>query len=267
MSVHIVMPIGVGAPGTPVPELLEKSISSIVHQLPTTPGYSDATLTIAADSNIGEDAKYVLRNYSLLAKIKWFEPFSYFRKGGIWKKIFDVWKSSDAEFVAFMHYDDLWHCDKLRKQIDFIKANNLDGAWSEVYEIDGNDTVRGGDKACWNECSIGTVGQGAPAFAHSVLVRRNSILNCGILDYEDKWAANFETLFAIYMHKIKNAKKCPGAKFYWRNHGLNISNTASENSQFVQDQRDATSYTIQETLADADGIPLGKIIDEIKALY
>lgn len=254
-TLEIVMPLGVGAPGTPVPELLSKSIESID---------CDCDLTIAADTNISDECKAIIQPYH----VKWYEPHSYFRKGGIWKKIFDVWKETTADYVAFCHYDDVWEFDKPHEQTSFIRANNLDGCWCETYCIDEHDNITSGDLSL-PELTAHSVWNCTPAFSHSIIVRRSAILNSGILDYEDVWAANFESLFALFIHKIKNVKKCPGAKFYWRNHSLNISSTVTESAAFVREQRKATGYTLEETMKDAgrDEFSLAKIIKEVQALY
>jgi glycosyltransferase involved in cell wall biosynthesis len=259
MKTHIVIPIGVGAPGTPVQEYLEASVNSILNQ--TTQDY---ILTIAADSDIPERCKEFLSEKNI--EVKWFEPHTYFRKGGIWKKIFDTWKDKDTEFIAFLHYDDLWDNEKLQIQHDKIIADDLLGCWSEAYLMESDGSVPSGDYS-WPILSKNTVGGRTLAFSHSIIVSRKAMFESGILEYEHEWAANFEDMWSLFFHKIKNVKKAPGAKFYWRNHSMNISNTVHESAEFVINQRQATTYTLEETMSDMNRIGFNDLITNIKRFY
>ena len=87
MKTHIVIPIGVGAPGTPHPEYLRDSIESVLNQ-----SSPDWILTVASDFNVSDEVKNLLSEYKGKVNVKWFEPFSFFRKGSIWKKIWDSWE-------------------------------------------------------------------------------------------------------------------------------------------------------------------------------
>jgi len=257
---HIVIPIGVGAPGTPVQEYLEKSVMSILKQTS-----KDFVLTIAADNNIPDRCKDFLEKNNVT--IKWFEPFTYFRKGGIWKKIFDTWKEYDTEFVAFCHYDDIWDLSKLEIQTRKMLDEQLDGSWSESYIIDGNSNIIGPSDYSWGELTKNTVGNRTMAFAHTTIVSREKLWNSGILEHEMNWAANFEDIWALYIHKIKNIKKAVGAKFFWRNHDKNISNTVREEVEFVINQRNETAYSLSETFQDMHSIRFQTIVDNIKTQY
>lgn len=149
MKTHIVIPIGVGAPGTPIQDYLEASVNSILEQTST-----DFILTVAADTDIPDRCKKFLEEKNI--EVKWFSPHTYFRRGGIWKKIFDTWKEKTTENVAFLHYDDLWDREKLEIQHEVIRTGKK-SCWSEVYMIDRNGAVTTGDNS-WNELSIETVG-------------------------------------------------------------------------------------------------------------
>lgn len=259
MKTHIVIPIGVGAPGTPVQEYLEASVNSILNQT-----NKDFVLTVAADSNIPDRCKDFLESVNV--EIKWFEPHTYFRKGGIWKKIFDTWKEKETELIAFLHYDDLWEEDKLRIQHEKILEDGLSGCWSEAYMMDGAGNTISHDYS-WNELTAQTIGNRTMAFAHSTVVSRHAMFTSGILDYENEWAANFEDVWALFFHKLKVVKKAPGAKFYWRNHEMNISNTVHESADFVISQRNETMYSLEETLKDANNISLNSLVTDIKRFY
>jgi hypothetical protein len=259
MKTHIVIPIGVGAPGTPVQAYLEESVNSILNQTS-----DDFILTVAADSNIPQRCKDFLAKNNV--EVKWFEPFTYFRKGGIWKKIFDTWKDKDTKYLAFLHYDDLWDLEKLKIQVEKMEKEKLEASWSEAYIIDGSGNMNPNDYS-FQEITANTVGSRTMAFAHSVIVSREAMMNSGILDHQDLWAANFEDVWALYVHKIKNAKKAPGAKIFWRNHSMNISNTVSETVDFVKEQRAQTSYSLEETLQDSSKISLQALVQIIRSSY
>jgi glycosyltransferase involved in cell wall biosynthesis len=259
MKTHIVIPIGIGAPGTPVQEYLEKSVNSVLSQTS-----KEFILTVAADANVPDRCKKFLEEKKI--EVKWFEPFTYFRKGGIWKKIFDTWKDKDTKYLAFLHYDDLWDFDKLRIQVEKMESENLEASWSEAYIMD-NSGIPISHDCSFHSLSKETVGSRSIAFAHSVIVSRDSMMNSGILDHESLWAANFEDVWAFYIHKIQNVSKAPGAKFYWRNHSLNISNTVNENAEFVKEQRYHTAYSLKETLADSDKISMYNLSEKIRLQY
>lgn len=259
MKTHIVIPIGVGAPGTPVQEFLEKSVNSILNQTS-----KEFVLTVAADSNIPDRCKEFLEKNNV--EVKWFEPFTYFRKGGIWKKIFETWKDKDTKYIAFLHYDDLWDLDKLRIQVEKMESENLSASWSEAYIMDGNGNFNSNDYS-FPEISRNTVGGRTMAFAHSTIVSREAMMNSGILEHQDLWAANFEDIWALYVHKIKNARKATGAKVFWRNHSLNISNTVTEVVDFVKEQRSQTAYSLEETLKDSSSISLQTLVEQVKMMY
>jgi hypothetical protein len=218
MKTHIVIPIGVSQPGTPVLELLEKSIESIQNQ-----SSKDFILTVASDNNVSDECKALLQAKNV--EVKWFEPGSFFRRGGIWKKITDTWKTSDTKYLAFMHYDDIWDSKKLEVQIEIMEKENLNSSWSEVYVIDDTDSITSGDCSFFSEFSRETVGRRSVAQAHSMIVERESFFSSGIMEFENMWSPVFEDLFMVFCNKQGNGKKVSGAKFYWRNHSMNMSNS------------------------------------------
>jgi hypothetical protein len=93
---HVVIPIGVAAPGTPVLSLLRASIDCVLGQ--STP---DVVLTIASDSDVSEECKSLLDSYGEKINVRWFEPASFFRRGGIWKKYLPAGKRQIASTLLF----------------------------------------------------------------------------------------------------------------------------------------------------------------------
>jgi hypothetical protein len=269
MSTHIVIPIGVAATGTPVPHLLEKSIDSILNQTS-----KDYILTVAADSNISDEAKAILKDRGV--RVKWCDPHSFFAAGGIWKKISDCWKDVDSKYVAFLHYDDIWHPDKLLVQTQVMEDEGLNGSWSEVHVIDDNGNLVSGDQAHWNEFTRGTLGSKTMAFAHSVIVKRDEFLNSGILQFENMWSPCFEDIFAIYLHKIGKMHKAHGAMLYWRSHQMSMSSTlclwTQPNSIWkdaVESQMSSTGYLNENVESDYHKVmaTIGNELHEIASKY
>ena len=63
-TTHIVIPIGVAAPGTPVPSLLRHSIDSIQRQTE-----KDYILTVASDTDVSQEIKDILKEKKV--NVKW----------------------------------------------------------------------------------------------------------------------------------------------------------------------------------------------------
>ena len=261
MKTHIVMPIGVSQPGTPVLDLLEKSIDSIQRQTS-----SNYILTVAADSNVPEDCKKLLVKKGV--DIKWFESASFFRKGGIWKKISETWKTTDTKYLAFMHYDDLWDSKKLEMQVQRMEEEGLNSSWSEVYIIDSDGNIVSTDCAHIQEFDIYSAGKKTVAQAHSMIVKRDSFFDSGIMEFQDKWSPIFEDLFILFCNKIGKGKKIEGSKFFWRNHAMNMSNSILSDSKWkdlLSEQKkigEYDDYIMYNVSISLDAV-MRKIIQEI----
>jgi hypothetical protein len=248
MKTHIVMPIGVSQPGTPVLSLLEQSIDSILSQTK-----KDFIFTVAADENVSDECKKLLSDKGV--DVKWFSPASFFRKGGIWKKISETWKTTDTKYLAFMHYDDLWDSSKLEVQIDLMEKENLNSSWSEVYVIDSSSLIVSQDCSSILETSRSRAGHISLAQAHATILNRESFFNSGIFEYEDRWSPVFEQLLVLFCHKMKSGKKANGAKFYWRNHDMNMSNSILTDSRWkdlMSEQRIIGEYAENDVNDDAN---------------
>ncbi len=50
-------------------------------------------------------------------------------------------KNSKGKFIAFLDSDDVWHKNKLKKQINFMKKNKTDFSFSDYLIIDKNEKV------------------------------------------------------------------------------------------------------------------------------
>lgn len=259
-KLHVVIPIGVSSPGTPIPEFLLNGIESLQSQT-----LSDILITVAADENIPEIAKNILTETKV--NVEWFPSHSYFSKEGMWGKIFRCWEKYDSEYVSFLHYDDLWEQNKAQLQIDFIENNNLEGCWSQVYLINDQNQIVSDDSMGWDVFKKEHIGHFHPWIPHSTVVKKEAILNSGILDFREKWSGEFEGIYVTFLQKIKNIKKCPNAVFLWRKHDNQVSWNVQEDREYVQDQRKATGYTLSETMDDANFVKQNINLEEIKQLY
>ena len=254
--VHVVMPIGVGAPGTPVLRHLRASLDCLARQT-----FRDFKVTVAADENISAEARALVEAYG--ADIVWYPKDTYFRPGGIWKKITDQWQAVESDYVAYFHYDDLWDTTKLAEQVALIESRALNGCYTAGLRIDDEGVVTPGDIAlpALDPSQAGTH-PGAWTL-HSMLLRRDAILGSGLLDHESNWAAIFEQLFFLYVLKLGRVEKCTSTQFFYREHPATISNTAHEGVDFVEDARAQTGYSIERTLADAANIDLDGLVAQL----
>jgi hypothetical protein len=218
MKTHIVIPIGVSQPGTPILSLLEKSIDSILNQ-----SSDKFILTIAADENVSADCRNLLRSKGV--DVIWFPSASFFRRGGIWAKISDVWERTDTKYLSFLHYDDIWDPKKLELQVIEMEKMDLAYSWSEVYVIDENDIVCSGDCSFIQSFDSSNVQYKTIGLSHSMIVRREEFFNSGIMTHKYKWSPVWENLFILYMQKMGNGKKVDKSIFYWRNHSMNMTNS------------------------------------------
>ena len=256
--VHVVMPIGVGAPGTPVLRHLRASLDCLARQT-----FRDFRVTVAADENIAPEARSLVEAYG--ADIVWYPKDTYFRPGGIWKKITDQWQEVDSDYVAYFHYDDLWDETKLAEQVALIESRALNGCYTAGLRIDDDGVVTPGDIAL-PALDPSQAGSHPGAWTlHSMLLRRDAILGSGLLAHEQSWAAIFEQLFFLYVLKLGRVEKCTTTTFFYRDHPATISNTVREEEAFVEDARAETGYTLEATLADADAIDLDGLAAQLVA--
>lgn len=259
IDLHIVVPLGVSTENTPVLNFLEQSVDSLKSQN-TNFSYS---VTFACDNNVRQEIKDFLESTSY--NISWYEPFSFVRKGSIWKKIINEWQKLDSKYIAFMHYDDLWHVDKIQNQLTFMKEKNLELSWSRVHIIDSNNRIVSGDAAHRIKLDEKSLEEGQSyAFSHSSILDRNKFLNSGIVDYIDESAAIYEHVHYLFSHKLKGLKD-NSSVFFHRTHENSITNNfGGQESDFIQMTRKIANYSVQEVIEDGNRVPIEKIKEDIK---
>lgn len=259
IDLHIVIPLGVSTENTPVLSFLKESVNSLKRQN-TNFSYS---VTFACDNNVRQEVKDFLESTSY--NISWYEPFSFVRKGSIWKKIITEWQKVDSKYIAFLHYDDVWDENKIQNQITFMKEKNLDLSWSKVYIIDSNNKIVSGDVAHRNVLNENSLDESQSyAFSHSSILDKQKFLNSDILDYIDESAAIYEHLHYLFSHKLRGLKD-NSSIFFHRTHDNSISNSYSSETDFIQMTRKIANYSLQEVMDDVNKVPIEKIKENIKS--
>ena len=139
--VHVVMPIGVGAPGTPVLRHLRASLDCLARQT-----FRDFRVTVAADENIPAEARSLVEAYG--ADIVWYPQDSYFRPGGIWKKITDQWQEVDSDYVGVLPLRRPVGRDEARRAGRADRVARLNGCYTAGLRIDDDGEVTPATSRC-----------------------------------------------------------------------------------------------------------------------
>lgn len=253
----IVIPLGISTPGTPVLDYLKFCVEMFQNQI-TKYTYN---ITFACDDNVSDDVK----NYLIETghSISWYDPFYFFRKGSIWKKIILEWQKENSEYVAFCHYDDVWSSNKIESQLNLIKHNNLDCSWSSVRVINEKNEVISNDLAQRIELNESTIRLGQTyAFSHSTILNKEKFLNSGILKYIETCAPVYEGLHYAYCHKLKGMKD-PNSTFFHRVHSNSITNNLHTETESIKQIREIAEYPMEQIVDDKDSISFEEIIKEI----
>lgn len=255
----IVIPLGVSTPGTPVSKYLKWCIESFKNQKTK----YNFDVIFACDDNVSDEVKHILTESGYT--VSWYDEYYFFRKGSIWKKIFNEWMKADSNYVAFCHYDDVWSDNKIENQLDQMIKDDLDCTWSCVKIIDENNNILSGDVSgsignCLTQQTI-KLG-GSYAFSHSTILNKHKFLNCGIENYIDISAAIYEQLHFIYCHKLKNFKNTDSV-FYHRTHSNSISNTLNRESEYISNILKSVNHSLEEIQKDTNSIDIKSIIQGI----
>ena len=252
----IVVPLGISSPGTPVVRYLQWCIESLQNQQ-TSHKYE---IVFACDDNVSSEVKDLLKSTG--CSISWYDPYSFFRKGSIWKKIITEWQKIDSKFVSFCHYDDLWSLNKVESQLNLMNVEQLELSWSTVQVIDSDNRIISNIeiRETLNESTI-KKGQ-TYAFSHSTIVSKDKFVNNGILKYLDRSAPVYEGLHYLFCHKLKG-KKDPNSVFYHRVHNNSVSNNLHTETSEISKIREIAEYSLNEVMLDEKSINIEDIIKEI----
>jgi len=50
-------------------------------------------------------------------------------------------KEAEGRYIAFLDCDDFWHKDKLSKQLEYLKKNNIELVFGQYFIVEGNSNV------------------------------------------------------------------------------------------------------------------------------
>lgn len=170
---------------------ISESIESVLNQ-----SYTNWELIIVDDCS-NDKTKKVVKKYLKDKRIKYLE-----NKENIGAAISrnKAIKESNGKYIAFLDSDDIWHKDKLLKQIAFMNKNGYDFTYTKYELIDEeykplNKIVSGPKKisktGMYNYCWPGCL---------TVMYNQNKV---GLVQIEDLKKNND---YAIWLKVIKNAK-------------------------------------------------------------
>jgi hypothetical protein len=254
-----IIPLGITGNNNDMPnkEYLEFNLKRLKNQ--TMP----VKIVIAMDENLQPDRIKIICKYA--DDIVYFPKDSYFRPGGIWKKIWVCWKEKlqDVEYIFQNGYDDYSFLNRFELQYKKIIETQSNSCFSSNYLMKNNieNFVNDGNINFVNY--IGT----HPMFMGSFLIRKNAIMNSGIEQYIDKWSYYFEGLLFAFIMKTGIPCVETNAKFYYREHSGTISSTCKEKEKYVQQAIKNVGYTFQQCKQDWDSINFNSICEEIKKKY
>ena len=197
---------------------------------------SDALVYVGIDS---KESLLSLDNYKQVReicdqyadKVLEFPPESYFRPGGIWKKIYTCWQASGATYVRGLGYDDLVPEGLILKQYEFMKVQPyLDATYTDCLILDEvNNTTKFQNTNLSGYNKIRQIGRNPFSFI-CWLIKFSSIDSVEFHQNLEKAAPGFEyflhaTLFEKkYSHFQTNEKTSPVR----REHARTLSHLAAE---------------------------------------
>ena len=170
---------------------ISESIESVLNQ-----SYTNWELIIVDDCS-NDKTKKVVKKYLKDKRIKYLENKE--NSGAAISRNKAI-KESNGKYIAFLDSDDIWHKDKLLKQIAFMKKNGYDFTYTKYELIDEeskslNKIVSGPKKisktGMYNYCWPGCL---------TVMYNQNKV---GLVQIEDLKKNND---YAIWLKVIKNAK-------------------------------------------------------------
>jgi hypothetical protein len=254
--VEVVIPVGVGDFSQDIPklDLLRKGLLSVKEQ--SVP----VRLTVAMDVNLPRAKIDVVRE--LADRVVEFPSHSYFRRGGIWNKIYTCWESSDCDYVAWNGYDDMHTRDRFEAQSKKLDETGAASCFCPNYEMHdgvGQKKIHNG-----NIDFKSHIGSHAP-FMGAFLLRREAIINSGIGTLRDKWVLYFEGLLYAYIMKMGLPVVSDGpAGFIYHWHRGTIGNTGNEEKPWVIQARQETKYDLDATKHDWLDVKFESLCAEVR---
>jgi len=252
-SIEVVIPIGVGNPLKDAPrvDMLEEGLASIKNQsIPV-------RLGVAMDEDLPTPKQKIIRRYA--DRIETYPAGSYYRPGGIWKKIWDMWETSECPYVAWQGYDDISHEKRFEFQLEAIERTGYNSCFG-IQKRFVNDIK---SATMVNDGSINFyayVGN-HPEFMGGFLLNKQALLDSGLGEHKYKWSHYFEGLLFAYIMKMGMIANSDGV-FYFRYHSGSIASTV--NPEWVEEQRQLTGYSYEQCLQDWESIQFNRICQELE---
>ncbi len=204
--VHVVIPASGDTGGY---ARLQGALESIARQT-----YRDVRLTIIAGEDVSAQVRALAGEYAAELVVYGIGPAT--AGASAWKAVTEQWRSVQSGFVAYRCQEDLWAHDKLEEQVLFIAQHRLDGAYCTSVAIDAEGARSSGDLAPGGTGLTNGEADPGPWTVRGLLVRRDGILDSGLLSEEARWGAEFEPLFFRYALKVGSVAKCLSTTFFWR---------------------------------------------------
>lgn len=102
--------------------------------------YQDWEMIIVDDCSTDRTAEIITSFQEKDSRIKYFHNAT--NKGSAFSRNLAL-QNAKGKWIAFLDSDDLWHPEKLEKQIEFMKKNNYHFSYTNYCEIDENTRERG----------------------------------------------------------------------------------------------------------------------------
>lgn len=116
-------------------KFIAETIQSVLAQT-----YQNWELLIVDDCSTDKTAEIISRFQEQDSRIKYF--YNSTNKGSAVSRNIALQKAS-GRWIAFLDSDDLWHPEKLEKQIEFMKKNNYRFSYTNYCEIDESSKEKG----------------------------------------------------------------------------------------------------------------------------
>lgn len=254
-AIEIVVPLGPMSPrlNAPVSDLLEFGLNNIKKQsIPV-------KLTCAIDEDLPEEKLKIVKKYA--DKIKTFGRYSYFARGGFWKKIWECWEESDCKFVGWIGYDDYSSLNRFQEQYNTLKQTGSHACLCSV-RVD-NKLINGIEYQVHNGNIDFKATIGNHTYMGAYLIKKNYIISTNMGQYKNMWSSYFESLLNLYI--LKNGKPAvnSNAIFYYRNQPAMISKMDARDADWCQMAKDACNYQDAEVLEDFRNTSYFKLYDEL----
>jgi hypothetical protein len=257
MKVEVVIPLGNGDPTLDTPDIamMIAGLRNIKDQ------------SIPVSLCIAVDAAFDKRKLEIAAGIadRVFvgRENGFWRDGsGMWLDIWEAWKSSDAQYVAWNGYDDYSALDRFELQLDCIQDRGGAACFCST-RIDNAGQLRTLHNGRVD--FVGTLRRHSHTpFMGGYLLNRELILNSGMEKWRDKWAWYWEGLLFAYI-MYQGLPCVAGTWVAYREHPATITETWRK--KWVQDLQAKYNYSRQDMMTDWEKIGFAGICDDIGGLY